>query len=115
MAASPENWVGSWILEPFIVGAPTVLNMSRCPSKIFAYAQARRPVIATRVGELPEVLGEFPNYIEYSPRAYADAIAAAMAAPRGADVEYHVERHTYADRAQRLLDVLNGPGPRRAA
>src|SRR6185436_14573789 len=33
-----------------------LLNLCRCPSKTFAYEQARRPTIANKVGEVAEVL-----------------------------------------------------------
>ena len=93
----------------------TRLNKARCPSKIFAYAQARRPTIANRVGEVPQVLGEGATYVECTPEAFADAIGAAMSGPHPPDVEYHAERHNYADRADRLLAVLEGPPPARRA
>jgi glycosyltransferase involved in cell wall biosynthesis len=84
----------------------TVLNRSRCPSKIFAYAQAKRPLITNRVGELPQLLGETPLYVEESPQAFADAIARAMREPARPDVEYNLKHHTWADRAERLLAAL---------
>ena len=38
-----------------------LLNLCRCPSKTFAYAQSRRPTIANRVGEVAQVLGDKIN------------------------------------------------------
>ena len=84
----------------------TILNRSRCPSKIFAYAQAERPLITNRVGELPQLLGESPLYVEESPQAFADAIERVMGEPPQPDVKYHLEHHTWADRAERLLAAL---------
>lgn len=89
----------------------TLLNKARCPSKIFAYAQARRPTIANSVGEVPQVLGDGATYVDCTPQAFASAISAAMAGGHTPDVEYHAERHNYADRAERLLRVLDGPPP----
>lgn len=89
----------------------TLLNKARCPSKIFAYAQARRPVIANRVGEVPQVLGEGATYVECMPESFASAIDAVMSEESAPDVEYHAERHNYADRVERLLKVLEGPRP----
>ena len=51
-----------------------LLNLCRCPSKTFAYAQARRPVIANRVGEVAEVLGERGTYVDCTAQGFADAI-----------------------------------------
>jgi glycosyltransferase involved in cell wall biosynthesis len=84
---------------------PTLVNQSRCPSKVFAYAQARRPIITSRVGELPYMLGESPLYVEPTPQAFADAIRAAMGGPLP-DVPYHLEHHTWGARADRLLEAL---------
>lgn len=79
-------------------------NASRCPGKIFYYAQARRPVICTRVGELPELLGDAPTYIPCTPEAFADAIRTALALPRAPDVEYPIG--SWGDRADTLLAAL---------
>jgi glycosyltransferase involved in cell wall biosynthesis len=90
---------------------PTVTNLARCPSKTYAYAQARRPVITCRVGEVPEVLGDRATYIEPTPEAFADAIAAAMARPHP-DVDYQIERHNWSARADTLLETLKAlPNP----
>ena len=84
----------------------TELNRARCPSKTFAYAQARRPVITGSVGEVPELLGATPRYVEQSPEAFASAIHELMSGPRPADVNLRADSHTYADRADRLLHAL---------
>jgi len=85
----------------------TLINRTRCPSKVFAYAQARRPIITSRVGELPYMLGQDkPIYIESTPQAFADAIADAMSKPALADVEYHLENHSWKDRVDRLLKAI---------
>lgn len=88
------------------------LNRSRCPSKLFAYAQAARPVIANRVGEVPEILGDAADYVDPTPEAFAAAIAQAMSQPDLPDVDFRPERHSYADRAERLLAVLDTPSVR---
>lgn len=83
-----------------------ILNVARCPSKTFAYAQARRPVITNRVGEIPEVLGEKAIYVEPTPAAFAQAIAS-EAELNQPDVDYGVEAHNWGARAQTLLDALH--------
>jgi glycosyltransferase involved in cell wall biosynthesis len=85
---------------------PTILNLARCPSKTFAYAQARRPVITNRVGEIPEVLGDRATYVDTTPDAFADALDSAMSQPTLPDVDYHVEQHTWSARADALLQAL---------
>jgi len=85
----------------------SVPNVSRCPGKTFFYAQAGRPVIATNVGEVPEVLREKGTYVEPTAEAFADAIAEAMRRPSLPDVDYALE--TWDTRAQTLLAALGEP------
>jgi glycosyltransferase involved in cell wall biosynthesis len=85
----------------------TLANLTRCPSKTFAYAQARRPTITNRVGEVARVLGDNATYIECTPEAFARAIAQAMSGPLG-DVDYQVERENWDDRAATLIRALSG-------
>ena len=84
---------------------PTIPNLARCPSKTFAYAQARRPVITNRVGEIPEVLGDLATYVDTTPEAFATAIDDAMSRDLP-DVDYGVERHNWSARADALLAAL---------
>jgi glycosyltransferase involved in cell wall biosynthesis len=83
-----------------------LLNLCRCPSKTFAYAQAKRPVITNRVGEIPYVLGENAQYVEPTPEAFAAAIEQAMEQPTLPDVDYGVERQNWSARTDALLDAL---------
>ena len=84
---------------------PTIGNLSRCPSKTYAYAQTRRPVITCRVGEVPHTLGDKAQYIDPTPQAFADALAGAMTRSQP-DVDYGIERHNWAARADTLLAAL---------
>jgi glycosyltransferase involved in cell wall biosynthesis len=83
-----------------------VPNLSRCPSKTYSYAQARRPVIVNRTGEIPEVLGDLATYVDCSPEAFANAIEVAMKTPALPDIDYGIERHKWGVRADQLLDLL---------
>ncbi|MDB5321974.1 MAG: hypothetical protein JWN40_3605 [Phycisphaerales bacterium] len=85
---------------------PTLLNLARCPSKTFAYAQARRPVITNRVGEIPEVLADKATYVDVSANAFATAIDQAMQQELS-DVDYNIEQHNWSTRADTLLKALN--------
>ena len=80
-------------------------NMSRCPSKTFAYAQARRPIICSRVGEVPLILGPGATYIEADGNTFASAIGALLRKTLP-DVDYHIENHTWAERAKRVLEAV---------
>ncbi len=86
---------------------PTILNLARCPSKTFAYAQARRPVITNRVGEIPEVLGDKAIYVEGTAEGFATAIDRAMGQDLP-DVDYGVEQHNWSARTDALLAALKG-------
>lgn len=81
------------------------VNLARCPSKTFAYAQARRPVITNHVGEVPEVLGDKANYVDPTPAAFADAIQSAMERDLP-DVDFGIEAHNWSVRADALLAAL---------
>src|SRR5258706_7207330 len=85
----------------------TLLNRSRCSSKLLAYAQARRPVIANQVGEAPQILGaQLPIWVEPTPAAFADAIARIAVGARPPDVDYDLERLSPQTRAAELLDAI---------
>jgi len=84
-----------------------LLNLCRCPSKTFAYAQTKRPVIANRIGEVAQVLGEKGTYVECNAEAFAQALDALMQQPRPADVDYGVEQQNWAARTNELLKVLS--------
>jgi glycosyltransferase involved in cell wall biosynthesis len=83
-----------------------IANLSRCPSKTFAYAQARRPVITNRVSEVPIVLGDKAQYIDCTAEAFADAIEAAMKSGPLPDIDYGVEKHNWSARTDDLLSAL---------
>jgi hypothetical protein len=91
----------------------TLSNLSRCPSKTFSYAQAQRPIITNRVGEVAEILGDQATYIDATPHAFADAIENVLCEPQR-EVDYGVERHTWAARTDKLMEVLANQQPRTA-
>lgn len=88
---------------------PTLQNLCRCPSKTFAYAQARRPIIANRVGEVEELLRDKAIYVETTPQAYADAIDRVLSEPLR-EVEYDLSDQTWSARTEDLLNALRSRG-----
>jgi glycosyltransferase involved in cell wall biosynthesis len=88
---------------------PTLQNLCRCPSKHFAYAQARRPIIACRIGEVEQVLKDQAEYVEPTAEAFADAIERAVESP-GADVSYDLRGHNWAQRTNELVTAVRGAG-----
>ncbi|MGI6391845.1 MAG: glycosyltransferase [Kiritimatiellia bacterium] len=85
---------------------PTVLNKTRCPSKTLAYAQARRPIITNRVGEIAEMLGDNAIYVEPSPEGFARGIQEAIQKSHLPDVNYEIGLHTWSKRAEQLIREL---------
>lgn len=84
----------------------TIVNRSRCPSKVFAYAQARRPIITSAVGELPFMLGSQATFIDSTPHAFAEALERVMGQPRPPEVHYPLDQHSWRDRCDRLMKAL---------
>lgn len=85
----------------------TLLNLCRCPSKTFAYMQAKRPIITNKVGEVAEALGDKVRYVDCSPQAFATAISESMQGDRQLpDIDYQVEKHSWALRTDSLLQAL---------
>jgi glycosyltransferase involved in cell wall biosynthesis len=86
---------------------PTFLNECRCPSKTLAYAQAHRPIITNRVGEVAVMLGDKAIYVEPTPHGFASAIRDACLAQKLPDIDYGIEKHNWGARADDLLAELN--------
>ena len=51
------------------------------------------------------MLGEKPMWIDSTPHAFADAIERLMSQDLP-DVDYHLEQHSWADRAEKLLRAI---------
>jgi glycosyltransferase involved in cell wall biosynthesis len=86
----------------------TLLNVCRCPSKTFAYAQARRPIVTNRVGEVPEVLEQKGTYIDCTAHGFANLLQDVMQQPRPEDVDYNIESKNWSARTDDLLAAING-------
>lgn len=84
-----------------------VANRARCPFKVFQYAQAKRPIVTNRVGEVPAVLNDNAIYIEPTPTAFAEQIRNFMDQPRLPDVEYGIENLSWSLRTEELLNAIN--------
>jgi glycosyltransferase involved in cell wall biosynthesis len=87
---------------------PTLINKTRCPSKTLAYAQARRPVITCKVGEVGEMLGNKALYVEPSAESFAKCIRGAMENLFLSDIDYEIGSYTWENRARELISTLEG-------
>jgi glycosyltransferase involved in cell wall biosynthesis len=82
-------------------------NLTRCPSKTYAYAQTNRPIITSPVGEVAELLGSRASYVPSDPHSFAAAIDAALQAPSHDGIDYDLKEHTWDIRAGNLLQRLD--------
>jgi glycosyltransferase involved in cell wall biosynthesis len=83
----------------------SLLNRVRCPSKTYAYAQARRPVVTSRIGEIVQVLGEQATYIEPTVSGWTTALAQLAQTAHQPDCDYHLDEQTWSKRSQQLLEL----------
>lgn len=86
-------------------------NRMRCPFKAFQYAQAKRPIIATRVGEVPRILGEKAFYAEFDVPDFARRIEAVTTSAGAMQVEYDLQAYQWEHHGRRLAELLVGAGP----
>jgi glycosyltransferase involved in cell wall biosynthesis len=84
----------------------TLSNLTRCPSKTYAYAQTGRPVLTCDVGEVSELLGRKGIYVEANEIAFAEKMREIMAAQPLSDIDYNLSEHTWARRADDLINQL---------
>jgi len=80
-------------------------NRFRCPSKTFAYMQARRPIITNQLGEVAEALGLLARYVEPTPRGFADAVEL-LAGDRPQDIDFPLAGNSWDARAAVLVRGL---------
>lgn len=85
----------------------TLYHKTRCPSKTLAYAQAQRPIITCRVGEIAEMLGDKAIYVEPTAEGFAAAILDIMSRQDVPDAPYDTPAHTWQKRAEALLELLH--------
>jgi len=79
----------------------TALNRSRCSSKLLAYAQTGRPVLAHRVGETTEILGSLMISIEPNAQIM-DFVNGLLLAPSIIN-KRDVPDHSYSSRTEQLI------------
>jgi glycosyltransferase involved in cell wall biosynthesis len=87
------------------------LNLARCPFKCYQFAQARRPVITSDVGEVKSILGDLAEYVEPEPDVLGESIHRALSRPRQPDVPYDLSKHSWAERAATLHKFLSQIAP----
>jgi glycosyltransferase involved in cell wall biosynthesis len=86
----------------------TILNRSRCPSKIFQYLAAQRPIVTNRVVEVFNILGEHALYFNFnSPEDFAQKILFALQQGIPIPPDSLLEQHTWGTRYMDYLAILN--------
>jgi len=90
--------------------ADNVANRTRCPSKAFWYLAARRPIVATRMGEVYRAIEEEGLYYEYgNAEDFADKVEIALAGDAPIPSERRAHANSWAavaDRYEALLEDL---------
>jgi len=76
-----------------------------CPSKTFAYAQEKRPILTCRFREVAISFGESARYLKPTSEAFSGKVRAIFSEP-APDMDYAPESHTWARRADTLLSRL---------
>jgi len=96
------------LLFPF---PATPFNLSRCPTKVFHYAAANRPVVTNPTGEVAALLGDSAFYYpEREVEAFADRCQAAVELGGGFDNGIALSSLTWEVRASQLLGWLDAHG-----
>lgn len=85
-------------------------DWARCPSKLYFYIAARRPIVTAAIGENAEALGEAGFYYRPgSPQSMADTLSAALRVEHSPDRASFVgplAEHTWEDRCARYIKWL---------
>jgi glycosyltransferase involved in cell wall biosynthesis len=84
----------------------TEQDWARCPSKVYLYMTARRPIITPPVGENPIALGKYGFY--YTPDNAKSAAKRMSEALDNGDtpVNYPIEEYSWQTRTQAFLTWL---------
>ena len=87
-------------------------NRFRCPSKAFWYLAARRPIVATKMGEVYHALGDESLYYEYgNAEDFADQVEQALSGEAPIPAAARAAAHSWpavADRYEQMLAELTG-------
>ncbi|HEY3398406.1 MAG TPA: glycosyltransferase [Armatimonadota bacterium] len=93
-----------------------VANRNRCPNKAFWYLGARRPIVATRMGEVYRALGEEALYYRYGDAEdFADQVEKALAGAAPLPSAERAQAHAWpavADRYELIIEELIARGRR---
>ena len=89
-------------------------NRSRCPSKAFWYLGARRPIVATKMGEVYRAIEDEGLYYNYGDNIdFADQVEKALRGEAPIPSAERAEAHAWpavADQYEELLAELRGGG-----
>jgi glycosyltransferase involved in cell wall biosynthesis len=109
----PEEELPGYLTASDVLLCPledNAANRFRCPSKAFWYLAARRPIVATKMGEVYHALGEESLYYQYgNAEDFADQVEVALSGAAPLPSEARVARHSWpavADRYEQMLAEL---------
>lgn len=111
----PEEDLPGYLVASDVLLCPLADNLAnryRCPSKAFWYLGARRPIVATQMGEVFRAIGEDGLYYDYgNAEDFADKVELALAGHAPLPAEARAYAHSWqavADRYEALLEDMTG-------
>jgi len=87
----------------------TPMNLYRCPHKIFLYAATSRPIVTNNIGEVGNLLKDYPNkvfFIEGCIESFVNAVREAAKLDHPIDNDYY-RMNSWRRRAEQYIEIVN--------
>ena len=112
----PKEHVGSYLQTATTVVShlnDTLQDWARCPSKVYLYMGAKKPIVTPHIGENAVALGSNGFYYDSrNSESMANALSSALDADKSGWKPSNPEQHTWNARADQWLEWLRQEFPR---